>query len=185
MLEMATLGAKVMQSYSVQKAMINDVEIYVKSTFSDNSGTQIAAEDRISYDKVITGVAYSNDDAKITLQGVKDKPGVASAIFKPLYENSIVVDMIVQNISADSLKTDVTFTVKRDDLKKTKEIFDKLKNQLEFEKLLTDDKVSKVSIVGAGMITHQELLTKCLTLYLQKKSISRSYQLLKSKFLFW
>ena len=169
MLEMATLGAKVMQSYSVQKAMINDVEIYVKSTFSDNSGTQIAAEDRISYDKVITGVAYSNDDAKVTLQGVKDKPGVASAIFKPLYENSIVVDMIVQNISADSLKTDVTFTVKRDDLKKTKEIFDKLKNQLEFEKLLTDDKVSKVSIVGAGMITHPGVAYKMFDALSSKK----------------
>jgi Aspartokinases len=95
------------------------------------------------------------------------------------------VDMIVQNISADSLKTDVTFTVKRDDLKKTKEIFDKLKNQLEFEKLLTDDKVSKVSIVGAGMITHPGVAYKMFDAYLQKKSIFKSYQLLKSKFLFW
>ena len=110
MLEMASLGAKVMQSSSVQKAMINDVEIYVKSTFSNNPGTLIASEDKISYDKVITGVAYSSDDAKVTLQGVKDKPGVASSIFKPLYENNIVVDMIVQNISADNSKTDVTFT---------------------------------------------------------------------------
>jgi len=91
MLEMATLGAKVMQSSSVQKAMINDVDIYVKSTFSNNSGTEITSEDKISYDKVITGVAYSSDDAKVTLQGVKDKPGVASAIFKPLYENNIVL----------------------------------------------------------------------------------------------
>jgi len=154
MLEMASLGAKVMQSSSVQKAMINDVEIYVKSTFSNNPGTLIASEDKISYDKVITGVAYSSDDAKVTLQGVKDKPGVASSIFKPLYENNIVVDMIVQNISADNSKTDVTFTIKRDDLKRTILVLEQLKNQLEFETLLTDDKVSKVSIVGAGMITH-------------------------------
>ena len=154
MLEMASLGAKVMQSSSVQKAMINDVEIYVKSTFSDNPGTLIASEDKISYDKVITGVAYSNDDAKVTLQGVKDKPGVASSIFKPLYKNNIVVDMIVQNISADNSKTDVTFTVKRDDLKRTILVLEQLKKQLEFETLLTDNKVSKVSIVGAGMITH-------------------------------
>ena len=154
MLEMATLGAKVMQSSSVQKAMINDVDIYVKSTFSNNSGTEITSEDKISYDKVITGVAYSSDDAKVTLQGVKDKPGVASAIFKPLYENNIVVDMIVQNISSDNSKTDVTFTIKRDDLSKTKKLIEQLKNSLDYDKFLSDDKVSKVSIVGAGMITH-------------------------------
>ena len=154
MLEMATLGAKVMQSSSVQKAMINDVDIYVKSTFSNNSGTEITSEDKISYDKVITGVAYSSDDAKVTLQGVKDKPGVASAIFKPLYENNIVVDMIVQNISSDNSKTDVTFTIKRDDLTKTKKLIEQLKNSLDYDKFLSDDKVSKVSIVGAGMITH-------------------------------
>ena len=154
MLEMASLGAKVMQSSSVQKAMINDVDIYVKSTFSNNSGTKIGSQDTVSYDKVITGVAYSSDDAKVTLQGVKDKPGVASSIFKPLYENNIVVDMIVQNVSADNSKTDVTFTIKRDDLQKTTSVLEKLKEQLNFDKLLTDNHVSKISIVGAGMITH-------------------------------
>jgi len=154
MLEMASLGAKVMQSSSVQKAMINDVDIYVKSTFSNNSGTKISSQDKVSYDKVITGVAYSSDDAKVTLQGVKDKPGVASSIFKPLYENNIVVDMIVQNVSADNSKTDVTFTIKRDDLQKTTLVLEKLKEQLNFDKLLTDGHVSKISIVGAGMITH-------------------------------
>jgi len=154
MLEVASLGAKVMQSSSVQKAMINDVDIYVKSTFSNNSGTKIGSQDRVSYDKVITGVAYSSDDAKVTLQGVKDKPGVASSIFKPLYENNIVVDMIVQNVSADNSKTDVTFTIKRDDLQKTTLVLEKLKEQLNFDKLLTDGHVSKISIVGAGMITH-------------------------------
>ncbi len=154
MLEMASLGAKVMQSSSVQKAMINDIDIYVKSTFSNNSGTKIGSQDKVSYDKVITGVAYSSDDAKVTLQGVKDKPGVASSIFKPLYENNIVVDMIVQNVSADNSKTDVTFTIKRDDLQKTTLVLEKLKEQLNFDKLLTDGNVSKVSIVGAGMITH-------------------------------
>ena len=154
-LEMSSLGAKVMQSSSVQKAMMNDVEVFVKSTFSPNkSGTQILSEDKISYDQVITGVAYSKDDAKITLIGVKDKPGVASAIFKPLNDQNILVDMIVQNISADSKKTDVTFTVKRDDMEKAKKIIENLKKDIIFENLLTDKKVSKVSIVGAGMITH-------------------------------
>ena len=154
-LEMSSLGAKVMQSSSVQKAMMNDVEVFVKSTFSPNkSGTQILSENKISYDQVITGVAYSKDDAKITLIGVKDKPGVASAIFKPLNDQNILVDMIVQNISADSKKTDVTFTVKRDDMEKAKNIIENLKKDIIFENLLTDKKVSKVSIVGAGMITH-------------------------------
>ena len=154
MLEMASLGAKVMQSSSVQTAMINDVKIYVKSTFNNNSGTQILLEDKVSYENVITGVAYSKDDAKITLQGVKDKPGVASKIFKPLFDNQIVVDMIVQNISADNKKTDVTFTIKRDDLKKTRSLLDILKDNLEYDIMLADECVSKVSIVGAGMITH-------------------------------
>ena len=154
-LEMSSLGAKVMQSSSVQKAMMNDVEVFVKSTFSPNkSGTQILSENKISYDQVITGVAYSKDDAKITLIGVKDKPGVASAIFKPLNDQNILVDMIVQNISADNKKTDVTFTVKRDDMETAKNIIENLKKDIIFENLLTDKKVSKVSIVGAGMITH-------------------------------
>jgi len=155
MLEMASLGAKVMQSSSVQKAMMNEVEIYVKSTFApEKSGTQILADDKISYDKVITGVAYSRDDAKVTLIGVKDKPGVASAIFKPLNDKNILVDMIVQNVSADSQKTDVTFTVKRDDMSKTEQILYDLKSEIGYEKLITDNQVSKISIVGAGMITH-------------------------------
>ena len=155
MLEMATLGAKVMQSSSVQKAMMNDVEIYVKSTFApEKDGTQILAEDKISYDKVITGVAYTRDDAKVTLVGVKDKPGVASAIFKPLNDQNIVVDMIVQNISTETQKTDVTFTIKRDDLKKTETILGGLKSDIGYDKLSTDNKVSKISIVGAGMITY-------------------------------
>ena len=155
MLEMATLGAKVMQSSSVQKAMMNDVEIYVKSTFApEKDGTQILAEDKISYDKVITGVAYTRDDAKVTLVGVKDKPGVASAIFKPLNDQNIVVDMIVQNISAETQKTDVTFTIKRDDLKKTETILGDLKSDIGYDKLSTDNNVSKISIVGAGMITY-------------------------------
>ena len=154
-LEMSSLGAKVMQSSSVQKAMMNDIEIFVKSTFSpEQSGTQILHEDKISYDQVITGIASSKDDAKITLIGVKDKPGVASAIFKPLNDQNIIVDMIVQNISADGKKTDVTFTVKRDDMDKTKNMLDNLKKDIGYENLLTDNKVAKVSIVGAGMITH-------------------------------
>ena len=169
-LEMSSLGAKVMQSSSVQKAMMNDIEIFVKSTFSpEKSGTQILSEDKISYNQVITGVASSKDDAKITLIGVKDKPGVASAIFKPLNDQNIIVDMIVQNISADSKKTDVTFTVKRDDMDKTKKMLDNLKKDIGYENLLTDNKVAKVSIVGAGMITHPGVAYKMFNALSLKK----------------
>lgn len=170
MLEMASLGAKVMQSSSVQKAMMNDVEIFVKSTFDpEKSGTQILPDDRISYDKVITGVTYTKDDAKVTLIGVKDKPGVASAIFKPLNDQNIVVDMIVQNISADTQKTDVTFTIKRDDLNKTENMIQNLKSEIGFDKLLTDNKVSKISIVGAGMITYPGVAFKMFNTLASKK----------------
>ena len=169
-LEMSSLGAKVMQSSSVQKAMMNDIEIFVKSTFSpEKSGTQILPEDKISYNQVITGVASSKDDAKITLIGVKDKPGVASAIFKPLNDQNIIVDMIVQNISADSKKTDVTFTVKRDDMEKTKNMLENLKKDIGYENLLTDNKVAKVSIVGAGMITHPGVAYKMFNALSLKK----------------
>ena len=169
-LEMSSLGAKVMQSSSVQKAMMNDIEIFVKSTFSpEKNGTQILPEDRISYNQVITGVASSNDDAKITLIGVKDKPGFATANFKPLSDQNIIVDMIVQNISADSKKTDVTFTVKRDDMDKTKNMLDNLKKDIGYENLLTDNKVAKVSIIGAGMITHPGVAYKMFNALSLKK----------------
>ena len=135
MLEMSSLGAKVMQTSSVQSAMLNNIEVYVKSSFKDTDGTAIINQNKISYDKVITGVAFTKDDAKITLQGVKDKPGVASSIFKPLYENNIVVDMIVQNISADKLKTDITFTVKRSDFERTNSIMKSLIKNLIMKKL--------------------------------------------------
>ena len=154
MLEMSSLGAKVMQSSSVQSAMLNNIEVYVKSSFKEADGTSIINQNKISYDKVITGVAFTKDDAKITLQGVKDKPGVASSIFKPLYENNIVVDMIVQNISADKLKTDITFTVKRRDFERTNLIMKSLIKDLDYEKIISNDKVSKVSVIGAGMITY-------------------------------
>ena len=154
MLEMSSLGAKIMQSSSVQSAMLNNIEVYVKSSFKEADGTSIINQNKISYDKVITGVAFTKDDAKITLQGVKDKPGVASSIFKPLYENNIVVDMIVQNISADKLKTDITFTVKRRDFERTNSIMKNLIKNLDYEKIISNDKVSKVSVIGAGMITY-------------------------------
>ena len=118
MLEMSSLGAKVMQSSAVQTAMIYDLPLHVRSTFSNKEGTKIFGSESIDYNKVITGVTYSKDDAKVTLLDVQDKPGVAADIFEPLGKNSINVDMVIQNISPDGKKTDLTFTLKRNDLKR-------------------------------------------------------------------
>ena len=152
MLELSSLGAKVMQSSAVQTAMIYNIPLEVKSTFTDRDGTKIFGQDSIDYTKSVTGVAYSKDDAKITLIGVEDKPGVAANIFEPLNKSQVNVDMVIQNISSDKRTTDVTFTIKRDDLQKTKDIFEK-NNNINFEKITYNDKVAKLSIVGAGMVT--------------------------------
>ena len=152
MLELSTLGAKVMQSSAVQTAMMYNIPLEVKSTFTDREGTKIFSQENIDYTKSVTGVAYSKDDAKITLMSVQDKPGVAANIFEPLSKNHINVDMVIQNISSDSKTTDLTFTIKRDDLSKTIDIIKKNKN-IKFENMIHDDKVSKISIVGAGMVS--------------------------------
>jgi aspartate kinase len=119
MLEMSSLGAKVIQSSAVQTAMMYDLPLHVRSTFSHAEGTKIFSSESIDYSKTITGVTYSKDEAKITLLGVQDKPGVAADIFEPLGKNSINVDMVIQNISPDGKTTDLTFTIKRRDLNKT------------------------------------------------------------------
>ena len=150
MLELSSLGAKVMQSSAVQTAMMNNIPIQVKSTFTERKGTEIN-NDIIDYSKAVTGVAYSKDDAKITILGVEDKPGVAADIFEPLSKNQINVDMVIQNISTDGKKTDVTFTIKRDDSKNAISLI-KNNKKIKYENIYMNDKVSKISIVGAGMV---------------------------------
>ena len=152
MLELSSLGAKVMQPSAVQTAMMYNIPLEVKSTFTDRKGTKIFDQQSIDYTKSVTGVAYSKDDAKITLIGVEDKPGVAANIFEPLNKAQINVDMVIQNIAFDSKTTDITFTIKRDALQKTKEILENNKN-LKYRDMALNDKVSKVSIVGAGMVS--------------------------------
>ena len=152
MLEMASLGAKVMQPVSIQDARLNRIDVEVKSSFINKSGTLITKRSNIINDKIITGISSTNNDAKVSLVGVKDKPGVAASIFKPLSENSINVDMVVQNISSNGKETDLTFTIKNDDLNKTKNII--LKNKkINFRKLLFKKGVSKISVIGVGMVT--------------------------------
>mgnify|MGYP001464746453 FL=1 len=152
MLELSSLGAKVMQSSAVQTAMMYDIPLEVKSTFTERKGTKIFNQENIDYTKSVTGVAYSKDDAKITLIGVEDRPGVAANIFEPLSKAQINVDMVIQNISSDQKTTDVTFTVKREDVSKTKEIL-KEKSEIKYKDIIHNDKVAKVSIVGAGMVS--------------------------------
>jgi len=152
MLEMASLGAKVMQPVSIQDARLSRIDIEVKSSFKNKSGTLITKRKNLINSSVITGISSTQNDAKVTLVGVKDKPGIAAAIFKPLSESSINVDMVVQNISANGKETDLTFTVKNYDLNKTIKITN-LNKKINFKKLLFDKNVSKVSIIGVGMIT--------------------------------
>ena len=152
MLELSSLGAKVMQPSAVQTAMMYNIPLEVRSTFTDRQGTKIFDQENIDYSKSVTGVAYSKDDAKITVIGVKDKPGVAANIFEPLSKAQINVDMVIQNISSDQKTTDITFTIKRDDVFKTKEILKNNKN-IDYKNIIHNDKVAKISIVGAGMVS--------------------------------
>ena len=152
MLEMASLGAKVMQPVSIQDARLNRIDVEVKSSFIKKSGTLITKKSNIINNKIITGISTTQNDSKISLIGVKDKPGVAASIFKPLSKNSINVDMVVQNISANGKETDLTFTIKTEDLNKTKKIIKDNKN-IKFRKILLKKDVSKISIIGVGMVT--------------------------------
>ena len=152
MLDLSSLGAKVMQPAAVQPAMFNDLPIEVRSTFTERKGTKIFNQENIDYKKSVTGVAYSKDDAKITIIGVEDKPGVAANIFEPLSKAQINVDMVIQNISSDQKTTDITFTVKRDDVLNTKKIL-KNNNKINYSDIIQNNKVAKVSIVGAGMVS--------------------------------
>ena len=154
MLEMASLGAKVMQPNAVQTAMIDDIPINVRSVFSDTPGTKIISESEIEHKNVVTGVAYSKNNAKVSIVGVVDKPGVAADVFEPMGNNNINIDMVIQNTSFDGKKANITFTIKREDLEKTLSIIEKNKQKINYNKLLHDDRLAKVSIIGAGMIAN-------------------------------
>ena len=160
MLEMASLGAKVMQPNAVQTSMIDNIPIHVRSTFSENSGTKIVSENEIDTKKVVTGIAYSKGNAKVSIVGVVDKPGVAADVFEPIGKNNINIDMVIQNTSLDGKTANITFTIKREDLKKTLSIIEKNKQKLNYNKITHDDKLAKVSIIGAGMISESGVTHK-------------------------
>jgi len=165
MLEMASLGAKVLQVRSVELAMVHKVRTFVRSSFEDPDapgmgdlvnppGTLICDEDEIVEQQVVTGIAYAKDEAQISLRRVADRPGVAAGIFGPLAEANINVDMIVQNISEDGKSTDMTFTVPNGDVAKALSVLQKTKAAMGFDTLQHDDGMSKISVIGIGMRSH-------------------------------
>ena len=151
MLEMASQGAKVLQTRSVALAMRYNVSLQVRSSFENIPGTMVLNEDEILEQETITGIAYSPDEAKITLRGVKDRPGVAGSIFGSLADTAINVDMIVQNVSENGQTTDLTFTVGKTDIEPAVNLLNRLKGEIEFAEIVADPKVSKISVIGVGM----------------------------------
>ncbi|CCG06845.1 aspartate kinase [Pararhodospirillum photometricum] len=154
MLEQASLGAKVLQTRSVEMAMKHRVRVQVLSSFKDLPGTLVCDEDEIVEKELVSGIAYSRDEAKVTLMAVADRPGIAARIFGPLAEGNINVDMIVQNISADGQSTDVTFTLPRGDLARALKLLEDHRESINYQKVIADKAVVKVSVIGVGMRSH-------------------------------
>ena len=166
MLELASLGAKVLQVRSVEMAMVHGVRTFVRSSFDDPEapqttdgsndpvGTLICDEDEIVEKEVVAGIAYTKDEAQISLRRVPDKPGVSASIFGPLAQANINVDMIVQSVSEDGSKTDMTFTIPENDLDKARAVLEEQKNEIQFENVQSDTGLAKVSVIGIGMRSH-------------------------------
>ena len=153
MLEMASLGAKVLEIRSVEFAKKFDVPIHVRSTFTRERGTMVVAETEDMEKVLVSGVAYNKNEARVTIRRVPDQPGIASRIFNPVFKAGIVVDMIVQNTSRDGL-TDLTFTVPKTDFYKTMKLVSEIATEIGAERVLGDEDIAKVSIIGVGMRTH-------------------------------
>jgi aspartate kinase len=154
MLEMASQGAKVLETRSVEVAMNHQVRVHVRSSFADTPGTLLVDESEIVEHQVVSGIAYSRNEAKITVQKVADRPGVAAAIFGPLADNAINVDMIVQSASDDGSTADLTFTVARADLERAVAVLEASRPLLGYAALLPDPNVVKISVIGVGMRSH-------------------------------
>jgi aspartate kinase len=168
MLEMASVGAKVLQTRSVEMAMKHGVRIQVLSSFEDSPGTLVVDEDEIVEQALVSGIAYSRDEAKITLRQVPDRPGVAAAIFGPLTQAAINVDMIVQNVSTESNATDLTFTVGKAEYDRAIQVIETNCAHLDYAELLGDANVVKVSVIGVGMRSHAGVAQKMFTALAEK-----------------
>jgi aspartate kinase len=168
MLEFASQGAKVLQTRSVELAMNRRVRVQVLSSYEDVPGTLVVDEDEIVEKQVVSGIAYSRDDAKVTLVAVPDRPGVAASIFGPLAESAVNVDMIVQNISEDGKTTDLTFTVAKSDLARTVKALEAQKKTLGYAALKPDPNVVKISVIGVGMRSHAGVAQKMFSTLAEK-----------------
>jgi aspartate kinase len=168
MLEMASLGAKVLQIRSVEMAMKHHVRLQVLSSFVDRPGTLVVDEDEIVEQELVSGIAYSRDEAKITLAHVPDRPGVAAAIFGPLADAHINVDMIVQNVSGGGDFTDITFTVTKADLERAMRVLGDRQAALNFKALQPDPNVVKVSVIGVGMRSHAGIAQRMFQILAEK-----------------
>ena len=153
MLELASVGAKVLQTRSVELAMKEHVRVQVLSSFSDAPGTLVVDEEEVVEQEIVAGIAYSRDEAKITVRRVPDRPGIAAAVFGPLADANINVDMIVQNVSADGT-TDMTFTVGKTDFLRARETLQTIQKEVGFAEISADQNVAKISVVGVGMRSH-------------------------------
>lgn len=171
MLEMASQGARVLQTRSVSMAMNHQVRVQVLSSFSNSPGTLVVDEDEVVEKQVVSGIAYSRDEAKITLIRVADRPGVAAAIFGPLAEANINVDIIVQSVSEDGKATDVTFTVKEADLEHAVKVVGLAKASVSFDQMISDSNVAKISVIGVGMRSHAGV-AQCMFSALAEKGIN-------------
>ena len=154
MLEMAYSGSKVLQTRSVAMAMAHNVRVQVLSTFSNNPGTILVNNEEIMERRLVTGISYSKNDVRITLVAMPDHPGLSSAIFGALAVKEINIDMIVQNVSADSKSVDITFTTPREELERAKTAIESIKNEVNYAKMLVDDNIAKISVIGVGMVSH-------------------------------
>lgn len=160
MLELASLGAKVLQSRSVEFAKNYNVKVVVRSSFTDDPGTLIVKEDSKMEQVVVSGIAYDKKQARITIQGVPDRPGIAAALFTAIANENIIVDMIVQNISIEGNKTDISFTVPKLDINKAMEVTKKVTKELNAEAVLLNEDIANISVVGVGMRTHSGVAAK-------------------------
>ena len=160
MLEMASQGAKVLQTRSVEMAMNHRVRVQVLSSFVDRPGTMVVDEDEILEKQVVSGIAYSRDEAKITVAGVSDRPGIAAAIFGPLADAGVNVDMIVQNVSHDGQTTDMTFTVGKADIVRAVKVLEANREHVRYDRILSSADVVKISVIGVGMRSHAGVAQK-------------------------
>ncbi len=163
MLEMASQGARILQTRSVEIAMNHQVRVQVRSSFSDAPGTLVVDEAEIMEFEVVSGITYSSAEAKVTILSVSDRPGVAAAVFGPLSDDNINVDMIVQSASADGKSTDITFTLDRGDVERALACLEAAREELGHHSVIADDEVVKVSVIGVGMRSHAGVAQRMFT----------------------